>query len=158
MVTKPEVGWVLLNYRIPREPSTPRIAVWRQLRDLGVAQIGDGLVALPTSHRNRERLEWVAAKVLEADGDAIVWDAKPTMKRAARSLVDDLIEARNAEYQELLSEVTSTQNPTDRTVQKWRRLWRAIDKRDYFDAPLREAVRATIEEVVKTRASTTVPT
>ena len=33
--------WVLLSYRVPREPSTPRIAVWRRLRQLGVAQLGD---------------------------------------------------------------------------------------------------------------------
>ncbi len=39
--------WVLLSYRLPREPSTPRIAVWRKLKRLGVAQISDGLVALP---------------------------------------------------------------------------------------------------------------
>ena len=41
--------WVLLAYRMPREPSTPRIAVWRKLRRLGVAQIVDGLVAVPES-------------------------------------------------------------------------------------------------------------
>ena len=41
--------WVLLSYRLPREPSTPRIAVWRKLRRLGVAQISDGLVALPAA-------------------------------------------------------------------------------------------------------------
>jgi hypothetical protein len=31
--------WVLLAYRLPREPSTPRIALWRGLRRLGAAQI-----------------------------------------------------------------------------------------------------------------------
>ena len=41
--------WVLLCYRLPREPSTPRIAVWRKLKRLGVAQLGDGLVALPST-------------------------------------------------------------------------------------------------------------
>ena len=39
--------WVLLAYRIPREPSTPRISVWRKLRRLGAVQILDGLVGLP---------------------------------------------------------------------------------------------------------------
>src|SRR5258708_1839751 len=29
--------WVFLAYRLPREPSTPRIAVWRKLRRLGIA-------------------------------------------------------------------------------------------------------------------------
>ena len=52
--------WTLLAYRVPREPSTPRIAVWRRLKKLGVAQIGDGLVAIPADARTTEALEWVA--------------------------------------------------------------------------------------------------
>jgi len=47
--------WVLLSYRLPGEPSTPRIALWRKLRRLGVAQISDGLVALPRGARTREQ-------------------------------------------------------------------------------------------------------
>lgn len=46
--------WVLLVYRLPREPSTPRISLWRKLRRLGVAQLGDGVVALPLDARTRE--------------------------------------------------------------------------------------------------------
>ena len=30
--------WVLLAYRLPRVPSTPRSAVWRKLKRLGVAE------------------------------------------------------------------------------------------------------------------------
>ena len=65
--------WVLLAYRLPREPSTPRIALWRRLRRLGVVQVLDGLVALPADARTREQLEWLADEVLEADGEASVW-------------------------------------------------------------------------------------
>ncbi|MFL6141175.1 MAG: hypothetical protein ACJ72N_04780 [Labedaea sp.] len=50
-------SWVLLSYRIPREPSTPRITIWRKLKRLGVAQISDGLIALPAGARTREHLE-----------------------------------------------------------------------------------------------------
>ena len=46
--------WVLLSYRLPREPSTPRITIWRKLKRLGVAQISDGLVALPADARAAE--------------------------------------------------------------------------------------------------------
>jgi len=49
--------WVLLVYRMPREPSTPRIAIWRKLKQLGVAQLADGLVALPRDERTQEHLE-----------------------------------------------------------------------------------------------------
>jgi hypothetical protein len=34
--------WVLLAYRLPREPSAPRLAVWRSLKRLGAAQLLDG--------------------------------------------------------------------------------------------------------------------
>src|SRR5215211_4515604 len=60
--------WVLLAYRLPRQPSAPRLAVWRKLKRLGVAQLLDGLVGLPLDSRNREQLEWIADQVVEAGG------------------------------------------------------------------------------------------
>src|SRR5260370_8198376 len=65
--------WLLLAYRMPREPSTPRIAVWRKLTSLGVAKLGDGLVGLPADARSQERLEWIADEVAEAGGGATLW-------------------------------------------------------------------------------------
>ncbi len=127
--------------------------MWRQLKDLGVVQVGDGLVALPESSRNRERLQWVAARILEADGEAIVWDATTSTKRESRALADRQQVARTAEYAELLTHVLADDAPAMRTVQKWRRAWRKIDRRDYFDAPMREEVRAAIEERAEPRTT-----
>lgn len=56
--------WVLLAYRMPREPSTPRIAVWRKLRRLGALQLVDGLVALPADPASIEAFDWLADEVL----------------------------------------------------------------------------------------------
>ena len=107
VVTQPVQEWVLLSYRIPREPSTPRIAVWRKLKDLGVVQIGDGLVALPHDARTKEHMEWVAARVMEADGEAIVWIAAPAARRHSRALAREMNEARDAEYDELIDEIAA---------------------------------------------------
>ena len=60
------VGAVGIGSR--REPSTPRITVWRKLKRLGVAQIVDGLVALPLDARTKEQLEWIGDEILEAGG------------------------------------------------------------------------------------------
>src|SRR5918911_2473245 len=79
--------WVLLSYRMPREPSTPRIAVWRKLKRLGVAQLLDGLVALPLDPRNREQLEWVAEEVVDAGGDATIWIGRVGSAAQERELV-----------------------------------------------------------------------
>src|SRR2546430_16341639 len=61
-------AWVLLAYRLPRDPSTPRSALWRKLRRLGAAQVLDGLAALPLDARNREQLEWLPGAGLQAGG------------------------------------------------------------------------------------------
>jgi hypothetical protein len=33
--SKTGTGWLILIYRIPREPSRPRVAAWRELKTLG---------------------------------------------------------------------------------------------------------------------------
>jgi hypothetical protein len=94
--------WVFLAYRLPREPSTPRISVWRKLRALGVAQLLDGLAALPLSSRNREQLEWLADEVTEAGGEASIWIAQPVTAAQERELAGRLVRAVDEEYRAIL--------------------------------------------------------
>lgn len=82
--------WVLLSYRMPQTPSTRRIAVWRRLKRLGVAQLGDGLVALPEDPRTQEQLEWVAADVEAADGTAFLWRAELVASGDEQRVADGL--------------------------------------------------------------------
>ncbi len=144
MVTQPKQEWVLLNYRIPREPSTPRITVWRKLKELGVIQIGDGLVALPNDARTMERLEWIAESVREADGEAIVWIAVPSARHNSATLAGEMRDARDLEYAALLTDIEEQQETSSRSVQRWRREWRRISRRDYFRSPLRDKARLAI--------------
>src|SRR5215217_807035 len=62
--------WVLLVYRLPREPSRHRVAVWRKLRDLGALYLKDGVAALPEDAVTREQLEWLQLRVREVGGQA----------------------------------------------------------------------------------------
>lgn len=137
--------WVLLSYRIPREPSTPRIAVWRKLRDLGALQIGDGLVALPATDETLEQLGWVAARVEQADGEAMVWRADLARRADADELHRRLLDERSAEYRELRTEVDESTDVDRRTVQRWRRSLRRIDRRSHGTVTERDAARRAIE-------------
>lgn len=151
MVTQPDQSWVLLSYRVPREPSTPRIAVWRKLKELGVAQVGDGLVALPHDARTKEHLEWVAQRVTEADGEAIVWVAG-TDRRTSKRLTNELRAARAEEYRALLAEIEATADAGMRAVKRWRRELRRIDRRNYVRAGGASAVSAAISARVEAGA------
>lgn len=149
---------MLLSYRMPRQPSTPRIAVWRKLKQLGVVQIGDGLVALPRDARTKEHLEWVAAQVIEADGEAIVWLATPAARRQRTALAQQMNDARDEEYEQLMDEIRSSGTTADRrTLARWRRQWRRIDRRDYLRAPQRDHARAAIEAHAAARQDGAVP-
>lgn len=149
MVAQPtsSLQWVLLSYRVPREPSTPRIAIWRRLRKHGALQVGDGLVALPADARTKEHLEWVASMVLEADGEAIVWLATTT-KRQNAALAERMNAERDGEYVKLIADIRERGVAADvRQVNRLRREWRRIDRRDYFRSPEREPARQAIRSL-----------
>src|SRR6266699_429636 len=96
--------WVLLAYRLPREPSTPRITVWRKLERLGVARLGDGLVALPADARTREQIDWLAEEIVEAGGVATVWLATPGSAAQERAIATTMRAARAAEYRAVIEQ------------------------------------------------------
>src|SRR5689334_2588578 len=127
--------WMLLCYRVPREPSAPRIAVWRKLKRLGVAQLGDGLVALPADARTREQLEWVAEDVTDAGGTAGVWLARPTTRAQENQLASAMRNARAAEYRTVRDEALAALDlPAAARAASLRRLrgeLRRITRRDH---------------------------
>jgi hypothetical protein len=145
--------WVLLTYWVPREPSTPRIAVWRKLKRLGVAQLGDGLVALPADPRTREQLEWIAQDIVEAGGTAGVWLAEPTDRAQVQVLTAGMAGARAAEYDKIRTEARHGLD-LDRTAQAslLRRLrdeLRRVERRDFFPPPQRDAARSAVEALAE---------
>jgi hypothetical protein len=140
--------WVLLAYRLPREPSTPRIAVWRKLRKLGAVQIVDGLVALPADPATVEAFDWLADEVMEADGEAWTWRAQPGSKRQLAALRERVSDAVRDEYLALIADTKrAADEPSGRTLGRLRREFHAIVARDHFGAPERDKARAAVERV-----------
>jgi hypothetical protein len=141
--------WVLLSYRVPREPSTPRITIWRKLKRLGVAQISDGLVALPADARTREQLEWIAEEVVEAGGIASIWLAEPGAAVAERDLAAAMSQARAAEYAKIVTEAQAGARlePAARMalVRRLRADLLRVQRRDYFPPVERDAAGAAVD-------------
>ena len=143
--------WVLLSYRLPREPSTPRITVWRKLKRLGVAQLGDGLVALPADARTREQIDWIAEEITEAGGAATVWVARPATLAQEREIAAGMAAARAAEYRNVTEQASSARvlsgADRDRAVRRLRDELRRIHRRDYFPPAERDRARAAVEDL-----------
>jgi hypothetical protein len=139
--------WVLLAYRLPREPSTPRIAVWRKLRRLGAVQLVDGLVALPADSETVEAFDWLADEVIEAGGEAWTWRAEPGSKLQHTALRARLSEGVVEQYRHLTEEAERTAAPTRRTLDRLRRELHGIEARDRFGVKEREPARRAVERV-----------
>jgi len=152
---------VLLSYRLPREPSGPRTTLWRRLKRLGVAQIADGLVALPADARTREQLEWLADDVVAADGTAGLWLARPTTTAQERELAAGLADARTAEYRALAVACAEAvgAGPLERAraLRRLRGEWRAINRRDFFPPPEREIAAGALRELATVATAAAAP-
>jgi hypothetical protein len=153
--------WVLLAYRLPREPSNPRVAVWRMLERLGVARLGDGLVALPADARTREQLDWLAEEILEAGGTATVWLATPGSAAQERAIAQAMRDARAAEYRAVTDQARDAANggtaERTRAVRRLRGELRRIARRDFFPPAERDTARAAVDALAADAATTEAP-
>jgi len=150
--------WVLLTYRLPREPSTPRSAVWRKLRKLGVVQLSDGLVGLPASARTREQLEWVAEEVIDAGGTAGIWLARPATRGQESQLAQMMTAARSVEYQAVIAAAADVADDADTAtrasaLRRLRNELRAIQRRDYFPPADRDQAEAALLAIAEALAT-----
>ncbi len=142
--------WVLLVYKLPREPSRHRVAVWRKLRDLGALYLQDGVAALPEDAVTREQLEWLQLRVGDAGGEATLWEAQPGTLAEERELVETFRSSREAAYRAILAgtnrlrrkaELGGSATLSDQ-LDKLERELRAERRRDYFRSPLRAEAAA----------------
>jgi hypothetical protein len=144
--------WVLLAYRLPRQPSTPRSNVWRKLKRLGAAQLGDGLVALPADARTREALEWIAEEVTDHGGEAMVWHGQPADSADRTALIDRMTAAVAADYDAVTAEATAIGDADPatrrRVAARLRRELHRINARDFFPPPQRELATRAVAEIV----------
>lgn len=134
--------WLLLIYKIPREPSAGRVQVWRKLRQLGAIALQDAAWVLPHTSKTREQFQWLSTEITELGGEAILFDAEQVYASDSNTLKKQFSDVVDAEYQEILAALQTK----DRHLGELSRRFQNVQQRDYFKSQLGQKTREKLIE------------
>lgn len=129
--------WLLLVYRIPREPTAGRVFIWRKLKQLGAIALQDAIWVLPSTSRTQEQFQWLAAEISELKGDSVLWEAEQLYATDVDALKKQFIEPLEREYREILAALKKK----GRDLAVLSKRYQQAHARDYFGSTLGRQVR-----------------
>ena len=142
-----ETSWVLLVYKIPREPTSSRAMVWRKLKRLGALLLHDAVWVLPATPWTREQFQWLAVEIGELGGEAYLWESHLFLNGQAEALVQQFQSRVDAAYQEILNELEQD----DADLVALSRKYQQVRAQDYFHSQMGIQVR---ERLMSARGGT----
>lgn len=131
------MNWLLLVYRIPREPTAGRVYVWRKLKQLGAISLQDAVWVLPTSGRNREQFQWLASEIIELGGEVSLFESDLRMTSAEQTLRERFESLVRDAYQEILDALKRGKPDLAALSKKFQQ----TKAQDFFQCPLGDKVR-----------------
>jgi hypothetical protein len=145
------MSWRIITYRLPKEPSRHRVAVWRELRRFGAVALQQGTWAVPTGEGFDEGFNQVLETIASAGGQPVVLSVADDDDSVGQ-LEALFTEQREAEwgeflgdcakYEEELADEVAKEKLTlaeldeeEQSLDRLRRWYRTIRSRDLFGAP-----------------------
>jgi vacuolar-type H+-ATPase subunit I/STV1 len=145
--------WLLMAYKIPPEPSSRRVTIWRRLKGLGAVYIQNGVCILPKNEDHQRQFKIIENEIINLGGEALLLETAGLDRKQEENIIQRFNEERNAEYREFLGKCrdyiaeidkeTADMHFTyaelqenDEDLKKLRNWLERIKKLDYYGAPL----------------------
>ena len=132
--------WLLLTYKIPREPTAGRVYIWRKLKQLGAVALQDALWVLPATPRTQEHFQWLAAEIVELGGEASLFVSRLAFADEANGLVEQFEKPVKKAYQRIAADLKRK----DRDLAALAKRYQQVQAQDYFQCELGAKVRAKL--------------
>ncbi|WP_019971136.1 Chromate resistance protein ChrB [Mycobacterium sp. 141] len=156
--------WLLLAYRIPREPTRLRATAWRRLKALGAVYVQNSVAALPDSATNERALRSLRREIIDMGATAQVMRAE--ILAGGNDLVALYRTARDEEYAEIVDKcqdfLTEIRNETadehftyaeleenEEDLNKLNSWFVKIQSRDCLGAKGHESAEAALQECAR---------
>ncbi len=151
--------------QLPKEPSKHRVAVWRELRRVGAVPVASGAWIVPALPAFTEALDRAGELVQNAGGTFAVLDVAPRAASSEQFLRDVFVRTRLDEWAEFEADCCKFEAEIAREIAKkkftfgeleeeeqsldrLRRWYRDLKKRDAFELPEAEAADARLQNCV----------
>ncbi len=152
------LSWRVLIYRVPTEPASKRVAVWRDLKRLGALYLQQCACIFPDIPGVTEEVNQVAAKIPALGGETFLLDVPKLQPEDEARIIEAFRVQRANEYAEIIEECETKfvkeiefehfrQNYTfeeaeeiEQDLEKIRRWFERVRDRDWFKAERRDEV------------------
>lgn len=156
--------WLLLIYRVPSQPTSARVGVWRELKKVGAQYIQQAACVLPDRKEPRAVLERVRRRIAEMDGTSWYFELAGVEPDVEQQLIDGFLEQSGKDYEEIVEECDTKfvkeieferfrENYTFEEAEEIRqdydklvRWLRRVEDRDWMGSPGRDAARARVAD------------
>lgn len=155
------MGWVVLIYKVPTEPTKYRASVWREIKRLGGVYLQGGVVVFPDIDDVLLNVTSLGDMIRGFGGTEYTFVTHSMPSSKEQSLAAEFCAARNEEYaalmaachpllslplQDLPADIGNLQD----SYKKLKKAAGVIKARDYFDAPLGMQLTHTLD-LLRTR-------
>ncbi|GIN38781.1 MULTISPECIES: Chromate resistance protein ChrB [Heyndrickxia] len=160
-------GWIIFAYKIPSEPSSIRVRVWRNLKSIGVHYIQQSVCICPNTKELLKRLKKLELLIVENGGEITLLEVEKLSTKSEETILDEFNQERTLEYQEFIEESEKFLNEIENETKKANFSFREIEenevelrrlknwlikikKRDFFQCQLQKQAITRFEECEKT--------
>lgn len=95
-------AWLLLTYKIPPEPASKRVALWRRLKGMGAVYLQNGVCLLPKTDDHTRRLKMLENDISEAKGESVILETVALDKAQESKVIARFKVDRDEAYEEFI--------------------------------------------------------
>lgn len=159
-------SWVIFAYKIPSEPSSIRVRVWRNLKTIGVHYLQQSVCIFPSNDETVKKVKKLQILINQNGGETTLLEIEKLASPSEKELIQSFNNQRSIEYKEFLKateqflreieqetleadfsfgEIEENEAALDR-LKKW---FSKIQKRDFFSCETQEKALSELNSCVE---------
>lgn len=112
--TKVNQGWLILVYKMPSNPSTLRIGIWKRIKELGALLLQQSVYILPNRPQLKESVEEVKANILELGGQCKLLQTASFEEDQQKQIIEEFYLLIDQDYEQIIDDCHALMSEVER--------------------------------------------